>query len=476
MATGDGLARADDNPGGVTPNLVDVPTAEDALQAAMASAVGVDGVARVDVVGAASLTAAYPVSELAATSVATAAGAAAALSAVLGLGSPAAVVRRPLADAWFGMAVRGHGWSPPPVWDAIAGDYRGRDGWIRLHTNAAHHREAALRVLGVGADRSAVAAAVARRPVLELEEAIVAAGGCAARLMTPADWRAHPQGAAVASRDLVEWTIGGGPAPSGGRWSPRRDRPLAGLRVLDLTRVLAGPVATRLLAGLGADVLRLDPPWWEEPAVVPEMTLGKRVARLDARTREGRERLTSLLAEGDVLVHGYRPGALAALGLPPDARSALRPGLVDVSLTAYGDSGPWGGRRGFDSLVQMSTGIAAAGLVEGTADRPTPLPVQALDHATGYLMAAAVLAGLARRVQTGKGSRAVLSLARTAVELAKVRDLARAEFDEPPELPATPISTPWGPASVLEPPLALDGVPIRWERGPAPLGSDAPEW
>ncbi|HVU92777.1 MAG TPA: CoA transferase, partial [Jatrophihabitans sp.] len=351
--------------------------AEDELRARFAAALELD--ADVTVEGPATLPGRYPVSELAAAAVATAGAAVATLLDALGFGSPPVGVRREYADAWFATAVRPSGWTAPPPWDPIAGDYRAADGWVRLHTNAAHHRAAALRVLGVTGGRSAVTAEVARRPALELQEAVVAAGGCAAQLLTPEQWAEHPQGRAVAGLPLVE-RAGTAAGPSTPGWRPTRERPLAGLRVLDLTRVLAGPAATRLLAGLGADVLRIDPPQWAEPALEPEMTLGKRPARLDAR---GDGTLAELLAGADVLVHGYRGGALDGLGLSAAERERIRPGLVDVSLTAYGQAGPWARRRGFDSLVQMSSGIAYA----GPEERPAPLPVQGLDHATGYLMA-----------------------------------------------------------------------------------------
>ena len=447
--------------------------AEDELRAAMSDALGVQPT--VPVSGPATLPSAYPVSDLAAASVAAAADALLDLLAALGRPVPSAAVSRPLADAWFGLAVAGVGWTPPPPWDAVAGDYRCADGWVRLHTNAAHHRAAALGVLRVPADRDAVAAAVTGWRADELQEAVVAAGGCAAALRRPEEWVEHPQGRAVRAEPLAAITATAAGVPSGS-WTPEPSRPLAGLRVLDLTRVLAGPAATRLLAGLGASVLRIDPPWWDEPALEPEMTLGKRPARLDARPPDGRARLRELLAGADVLVHGYRGGALPGLGLAADERASLRPGLVDVSLTAWGASGPWADRRGFDSLVQMATGIAAAGLVAGTDERPTPLPVQALDHATGYLMAGAVLAGLARRVRTGEGTRAVLSLARTAVELERVRELERVPVEARPVLPDRPIDIPWGPARLLEPPLALDGVPITWDVPPSPLGSAPATW
>jgi hypothetical protein len=449
--------------------------AETAMRRAMADAVGLDPQAPVRMAGRGTLESAYPVSELAAASVGTVALATAALVRATG-GSGEPEVDRGLADAWFGSAVAPIGWSIPSPWDSIAGDYAAREGWIRLHTNAPHHRAAALRVLGVAAERDAVAGAVARWRGDELEEAVVAEGGCAAVLRDPDDWAAHPQGVAVAAEPLVGSVVTG-PGPAAVSWRPRDGRPLAGLRVLDLTRVLAGPVATRVLAGLGAEVLRVDPPGWDEPGVVPEMTLGKRAARIDARDPAGHAALVALLAGADVLVHGYRRDAMQSLGLGEAEREAIRPGLVDVSLDAYGWSGPWAARRGFDSLVQMSTGIAAAGLRCGTSDRPTPLPVQALDHATGYLMAAATLAGLARKLATGEGTRSRLSLARTAAELERARALDSA----PPGSPArrndaTPIETAWGPAALLPAPFSVGRARLHWERGPRPLGGDAPVW
>ncbi|RIJ43981.1 acyl-CoA transferase, partial [Clavibacter lycopersici] len=189
----------------------------------------------------------------------------------------------------------------------------------------------------------------------------------------------------------------GGPGAGSCGWRPRAEAPLAGIRVLDLTRVIAGPACTQALAALGADVLRVDPPDWNEPAVLPLVMAGKRSARLDARMSDGRARLAELLAGADVLVHGYRPGALDALGFPPDERERIRPGLIDVSIDAYGWTGPWAGRRGFDSIVQSATGIAHAGMAAAGADRPVPLPVQALDWGTGHLAAASAVAGLAGR-------------------------------------------------------------------------------
>ena len=209
-----------------------------------------------------------------------------------------------------------------------------------------------------------------------------------------------------------------------------RARPLAGVRVLDLTRILAGLIATRFLAGFGAEVLRIDPPNWDEPTIAPEVTLGKRCARLDLSGAGGRERWLALLSQADVVIHGYRPDALERLGLGVETRRRARPGLIDVSLDAYGWTGPWAGRRGFDSLVQMSSGIAEEGMRRASAEIPTPLPAQALGHATGYLMAAAAVRGLSASRASGEGSLVRVSLAHRRFADEHRRALGYARSDE----------------------------------------------
>lgn len=426
----------------------------------------------VSFVGEGTLDSRYAVSEFAAAAIATA-----------GLAAGETVVDRPLADGWFGQALRPVGWELPSPWDSLAGDYRTADGWIRLHTNAPHHRLAALLVLGVteraqprrGAsvvghapepahdfaaeraqERADVADAVAQWTGTDLEAEVVDAGGAAAVLRSGEEWAAHPQGRAVAEEPLIHWTFHDAVV-----------EPVETFKVLDLTRVIAGPVATRFLAGLGADVLRIDPVDWDEPAIVPEMTLGKRAARANFLDAGGMRKLGLLIAEADVIVHGYRADALERLGLGDDEIRAINPGIVDVAIDAYGWSGPWRNRRGFDSLVQMSSGIAL-----GPDGVPSPLPVQALDHATGYLAAAAALEGLRRRRESGRGSTARLSLARTARELPLGGDPAGAAS----ALPTHSLQTPWGGAALLDSPLTVDGQPLRWSRMPRALGTDKPVW
>ena len=427
--------------------------------------------------GAGSLPSVFPVSDFAAAAVAAVGGSVADVLTVAFGKRPHVAVDRRLASLWLGYSIRPIGWTLAAAWDPIAGDYAAADGWIRLHTNAPHHRAAALSVLGVAADKPAVAAAVAHWKAEELETAIVGNDGCAAAMRSQSAWRAHPQGQAVSRERLIDARA---TDDCDGRLRLMTPvRPLQGIRVLDLTRVLAGPVATRLLAGLGADVLRIDPPAWDEPGVIPETTLGKRCARLDLRDTADRNTLLELLRQADVLVHGYRTDALDHLGLGVEVRRNARPGLVDVALDAYGWSGPWKQRRGFDSLVQMSVGIADAGMQTLGRDVPTPLPVQALDQVAGYLMAAAALRGLAERLSTGRGFEARTSLARVA-------ELLMNSAPAPVNGTLVPAqdsdcsdgieATDFGKARRLRSPLTLSGTPLSWDRPAVRLGSSPPTW
>ncbi len=365
-------------------------------------------------------------------------------------------IDRRLAALWFDMTLRPLDWELPSAWDSIAGVYRASDGWIRLHTNAPHHREAALLVLVCHGAPAAVSKAVRKWTKSELESAIVDAGGAAAAMHSISEWTSHAQGQAIRSEPLIAWQKTG----EGG--SPAK---IERLRVLDLTRVLAGPVATRFLSGFGARVLRIDPPWWSEPGVEPEVTLGKRRAGLDLTKPYDRCAFESLVQEADVLVHGYRPGALEGLGYDQDQLSQLAPHLINVSLSAYGWTGPWATRRGFDSLVQMSCGIADEGMRQKQAEHPVPLPVQALDHATGYLMAAAVMRAVRVRSATGEVLSARLSLARTANLLInsgvwqfRGAPIVESSHDVCPNLERTI----WGMAKRIRHPVTLDGMFPQW--------------
>jgi hypothetical protein len=419
----------------------------------------------------------FAVTELASASIGTAGQAVAQLIQQQTGRLPSVTVDRRLASFWFSSSIRPVGWQVPPLWDPVAGDYASADGWIRLHTNAPHHRAAAERVLGKVADRAEMAAKVAKWQAAELEQAIVDEAGCAAQMRTWQAWQAHPQGLAVNAEKLVQRQTF--EAINDKPWLGSIARPLAGFKVLDLTRVLAGPVASRFLAGLGADVLRIDSPSWNEPGVVPEMTLGKRCARLDLKTAADRQVFESLLKDADILFHGYRADALEQLGYTASALQVIAPGLIDVSLNAYGWSGPWRNRRGFDSLVQMSSGIAEAGMAWKQADKPQPLPVQALDHATGYLMAASAIQALSERLQSGRGGSARLSLARTAtllIEAGQVPEQPALRAEEPSDQGLVVEQTAWGQAHRLLAPVSISGTPLQWDLPAGDLGSHRAQW
>jgi hypothetical protein len=372
--------------------------------------------------------------------------------------------------------------TPPPIWADLSGDYRAADGWVRLHANYPAHREAMARALGVPEDRERVAAAVAGRAALDVEDAVVAAGGVAAALRTPGEWSDHPQGRTVAGLPLVAMErIGDCPARP---LPPAADRPLERVRVLDLTRVIAGPVAGRTLAAHGADVLRVGADHLAlVPALVVDTGFGKRFTHLDLRTDAGRGALRDLVREADVVLQAYRPGALEALGFGARECARLRPGLVYVSISAWGAAGPWQRRRGFDSLVQLATGIAAG---QGA---PVSLPAQVLDHGTGWLAAMAALAGLRRRHTVGGSWHARLSLARTARWLDGLGRsptdpatgdpaVGRPTVGEPayPDDLVSRMDSDFGVLDYVRPPGALDGYTPGWDTPPRRPGADAPTW
>jgi hypothetical protein len=375
-----------------------------------------------------------------------------------------------------------HAW--PSLWDPIAGDYVTRDGFIRLHTNYAHHRAAADRVLGSENTRDQVEKAVARMDSLELEAAIVSEGGCAAMMRTQTEWSQHPQGEAVGNvptidRDVVPFA-GTRPGPSSSE-AADPSRPLTGIRVLDLTRVIAGPVCTRFLAAWGADVLRVDPVGFlEADLLMADTTVGKRCTTLDLRDKEGRQQFDSLLARADVVVHGYRSDALSRLGYDSSALRRNNPSLVIGTLDAYGFVGPWSTRRGFDSLVQMSCGIAARGQNIFGTELPKPLPAQALDHGSGYLLAAAVCRSLCDARTQADSIDVRVSLAGTAKAL-----MSMGESGDPlaPEPAAQLIesfqlaeSGPFGQIRRVACPGRIGKWSPRWDRSAVWIGSDDAIW
>jgi crotonobetainyl-CoA:carnitine CoA-transferase CaiB-like acyl-CoA transferase len=369
--------------------------------------------------------------------------------------------------------------------NTVMGVYPAKNGrWSYLHCNFPNHRAAALSVLGVPEDRQAVRQAVAKWDALELEEAIIAAKGAGGMVRTMAEWAKHPQAAAIATLPLMEIVkIGDSPPEK----LPDGDRPLSGIRVLDLTRVLAGPTCARTLAEHGADVLKIT------GAHLPNIGYqeydtghGKLSAHLDLRQPQDLETLRGLIREADVFSQGYRPGTLGNRGLSPEALAQLRPGIVFVSLCAFSHVGPWASRRGFDTVVQTVSGITSrqGELFPGAEPGPQFYPVSAIDYLTGYLMAFGALVALARRVRQGGSWLVRISLAQVGRWLVERGQVPEAELKDvvpeftPEELARWSMTsdTPVGRLHHLGPVVRLSETSPRWARPSVPLGYHEPVW
>ena len=367
----------------------------------------------------------------------------------------------------------------------LMGVYPAKNGrWSYLHCNFPNHRDAALSVLGVEEDAEAVRQAVSRWDALELEEAIIAARGAGGMVRSMDEWAQHPQSAAVASLPLLEIEKIGDSPPIP---LPEGSRPLSGVRVLDLTRVLAGPTCARTLAEHGADVLRITGP--HLPSIGSQefdTGHGKLSAHLDLREEKDLETLRELIREADVFSQGYRPGTLAGRGLSPEDLAELRPGIVYVSLSAFGRVGPWASRRGFDTVVQTVSGITArqGELFPGAEPGPQFYPVSAIDYLTGYLMAFGTLLALARRAREGGSWLVRISLAQTGSWLVGCGQVPKAELREVPEDFSLDEIACWstfsdlsiGRVRHLAPALQLSETQPHWSRTAVPLGYHEPVW
>jgi len=366
----------------------------------------------------------------------------------------------------------------PVSWDPLAGHYPTRDGrTMFLHTNHPHHRAGALRISGAKAEsREALAEAVAKWDGLAIEEAI-AAGNCVGGLVrSREEWNAHPHGIAVAKLPLIDMVkIGEAPA----RPLPKGERPLSGVRALDLTRVLAGPTAGRVLAENGAEVLHIAAPHLPyQTELLMDTGHGKHCAWLDLREPSGIETLNGLVREADVFTQGYRPGTLAARGFSPEQLAELRPGIVCVAICAYGHEGPWSSRRGFDSIVQNVTGLSAT---QGTLEKPRNMPVQANDYIAGYLAALGAMIGLARRVEEGGSWLVRVSLVQVAHWIASLgtidgsKGAAELTDDELASLITESVG-PFGRLNHLRPIVQLSETAAFYARPAEPLGSSPARW
>lgn len=369
------------------------------------------------------------------------------------------------------------GKSPKAPWDPLSGYYPVRDGWVSIHCNFPNHRDAAMKVLGNPADRAAAENASRKWEGLALEDAIHAAQGCAGLARTAAEWAQHPHAAAVAMQPLLEIKKIGDAKPEP---LPVGKRPLSGVRVLDLTRVLAGPTCARTLAEHGADVLKISGAHLPDSGPMEIDTgIGKLAAHLDLRTIQGKEKLQELLMQADIFSQSYRPGTLAARGFSPEQAAQLRPGIVYVTLNAWGSTGPWRDRRGFDSIVQTVSGMAYAQSGEA---KPKLLPVSVIDYVSGYLMAFGAMVALARRATEGGSWLVRVALARTGKWIVD-RGFFETFRSVPADLPAEELKnllietkSQAGLLQHLKPVLQLSETPPYWERPPVPLGTHPAAW
>ena len=379
-------------------------------------------------------------------------------------------------SAWFRLDGK-----VPEIWDKFAGVYPCADGWVRVHTNFTHHRDGVLQLLGLraaSAERADVQRALATWRAIDFEAAAAENALAVAALRSFEDWEAHAQGRCVAAVPLLQFErIGDAPPRSWPGLAPQ-DAALQGVKVLDLTRILAGPVCGRTLAAYGADVMLVNAPHLPNIESIAETSRGKLSAHVDLRSDAGRAQLDGLLAQAHVFVQGYRPGALHGLGYGAHALAQRHPGIVCIDLSAYGDQGPWGTRRGFDSLVQTATGFnhaeaAAAGVAE-----PKALPVQILDYASGFLMAFAASVALARQAREGGSWRVRVSLARTGQwvrQLGRVADgFGVAAPDRAPYVDST--DSGFGRLEAVRHSAQWSRTPAGWPRPSMPPGSHPPVW
>ena len=369
--------------------------------------------------------------------------------------------------------------------NTVMGVYPTKDGrWSYLHCNFPNHRAAALSVLGVAEDRDAVIKAVAKWNAQDLEDAIIEAKGAGGMVRTMEEWAKHPQAAAITNLPLMEIVKLADSPPEA---LPEGSRPLSGVRVLDLTRVLAGPTCARTLAEHGADVMKIT------GAHLPNIGYqeydtghGKLNAQLDLRETKDMETLRGLVSQTDVFSQGYRPGTLGGRGLSPEELAELRPGIVYISMCAFSHMGPWASRRGFDTVVQTVSGITnrQGDLFPGANPGPQFYPVSAIDYLTGYLMAFGGMVALNRRVHEGGSWLVRISLAQVGRWLVSQGEIPEADLKNipaefnPEEIASwsTVSDTPMGKLGHLGPVLSLSETPPRWARTSVPLGHHDPVW
>ncbi|CAL5868901.1 uncharacterized protein PFLUO_LOCUS3128 [Penicillium psychrofluorescens] len=382
------------------------------------------------------------------------------------------------------------GHPPPDPWGPIGGLHATRDGYVRIHDNWMHHRQAALDILRLpsNASRAQVAEALKSRSAVEVETAAFQSGGVIAALRSYEQWDAHPQASAISDFPIqIRRLASDGPKGLSPWLKPANDRCLRGVRVLDLSRVIAGPVAGRALASHGADVLWVTGPGLPDlPPLDRDLSRGKRTIQLDLNSAAGKAKLLDLVRDADVFIQNYRPGSLTAKGLGPSDLAGVNPRIIYAELCAYGSNGPWSQNRGFDSLVQTCSGMNVSEAEHfGAGEAARVMPCQALDHGAGFCLASGVMAALYHRTVAGSAWKVEVSLAGVMKYLRSLgqhpgnsgfqcEDISFGDDDLAEYLDSR--ASAFGEITALKPAARVEGAMPGWDIMSKPLGSDVPEW
>ena len=370
----------------------------------------------------------------------------------------------------------------PDQWAPLSGLYKTADGYVRVHANFDHHRDAALVSLNLPVGEKTTREQVNKRVLqvnsAELDAAISQAGGASAILRSFEQWDKHPQAQALKSLPLIEITKVGEADPVPLSPIDRFTPPLHGTRIVDMTRILAGPICGRTLAAYGADVMLINSPKLPNIDSIMDTSRGKLSALIDLHSTAGTADIHNVLAAARVLVQGYRPGALAKFGLSAEVLAERYPGIITVSLSAYGRTGPWSTRRGFDSLVQTATGFNVAEALAFDEVTPRALPVQILDYATGFLMAFATQAALYKQSVEGGSWHVQLSLARTGSWVRAMGQTTSGLSVPVPNIDSylQPYPSAYGALEAIDHAAEFSDTPVHWKIPSSPPGTHAPQW
>lgn len=372
----------------------------------------------------------------------------------------------------------------------VGGFHRTADGYVRIHDGFSNHRDAALAILDCDADSNAerIKQQLLKWKATELEEAAIKNKAVIIALRSYKQWDPTQQAQALPDFPISITKIADGSWNQPARLGAGADKCLRGIRVVEMSRVIAAPVAGRTLAAHGADVLWITSPNLPDlPECDRDVARGKRTIQLDLARPEDRATLAKLLKEADVFIQSYRPGSLAAKNLSPEELAKMSDGgIVCANLSAWGSEGPWRHNRGFDSIVQTCSGINVSEAEHSGAGEPSRvLPCQALDHASGFFLATGIMAALYKRSQEGGSYQVDVSLAGTGKYLRSLGQYDgstgfdcpdfRQQSDVPEEYLETRKSG-FGELKAVKHTAQIDGVEVGWDVMPKPLGSDTAVW